>query len=266
MPELPEVEATCRRIAPDIAGKTIEAVHVLSPVAVRPERPRTVARLAAGREIRQVRRRAKNILLDLDGGFTLRIHLGMTGVLRVDAGVSSRTRWWLQLSGGRTLVLDDARLLGRLHVYSSAQLERALAGIGPEPLSPRFTPEAVIELAKQSRQTAKLFLMDQKRIAGLGNIYAAEALFRARIHPRRPVNRLGRPRLEALHAAIRSVLREAVRSATMAYKGPGKFHEAERFACAVYDREDEPCFVCGRGIRRVEQGGRSTYYCPKCQR
>jgi formamidopyrimidine-DNA glycosylase len=266
MPELPEVEATCRRIAPKITGRTIRAVEILNPIAVRPQQPAQVAELAAGRKIREVRRRAKNILIDLSGGLTIRLHLGMTGHVRTDPEVFPRTRCRLELSGGRTLALDDSRLLGRLHVYSREELERALGKAGPEPLSREFTPEALAALAGKSRLAAKLFLMDQHRIAGLGNIYAAEALFRARISPRRPMNRISRARLEALHAAIRTVLREAVRSATMAYNRPGKFQEAEGFVRAVYGREGEPCSVCGRNIRRIDQGGRSTYYCPNCQR
>lgn len=241
-------------------------MEILNPIAVRPQRPAHTAELAEGRRIEQVRRRAKNILIDLSGGITLRIHLGMTGHLRTDPEVFPRTRWRLELSGGRTLVLDDPRLLGRLHADTREQIEGALARMGPEPLERSFTAETLVAMAAKSRLAAKLFLMDQNRIAGLGNIYAAEALFHAHISPKRPMNRVSRAKLEALHAAIRATLREAVRSATMAYKRPGKFQEAERFACAVYGREGEPCFICGRKIRRVEQGGRSTYYCPNCQR
>lgn len=266
MPELPEVEAARRSIAPAIAGKTIRAVEILNPIAVRPQSPGSVAELAAGRRVREVRRRAKNLLLDLSGGVTLRVHLGMTGDLRTGPEVFPRTRWRIHLSGGRILALDDARLLGRLHAYTRDQLEAVLGKLGPEPLSREFTAEALAALAGKSRLAAKLFLMDQSRIAGLGNIYAAEALFRARIGPRRPMNRVSDARLEALHAAIVATLREAVGSATMAYNRPGKFQEAERFACAVYGREGEPCIACGRSIRRFDQGGRSTYYCPNCQR
>jgi formamidopyrimidine-DNA glycosylase len=138
--------------------------------------------------------------------------------------------------------------------------------LGPEPLSSEFTAAALINACRQSRKSAKLFLMDQRQVAGLGNIYASEALFHAHIHPATPVNRLRRSKLEALHAAIIAVLRNAVKSATIAYARPGRFQEAEEFHPAVYDKEGERCRVCGRKIRRLVQGGRSTYYCPGCQR
>jgi formamidopyrimidine-DNA glycosylase len=134
-----------------------------------------------------------------------------------------------------------------------------------EPLSDAFTLDYLITAAR-ARKPAKLFLMDQQHIAGLGNIYAAEALFRSRIHPAKLISKLRRPKLEALFHAIRDVLQEAVLSSEAAYSVPGRFQEAESFACSVYDREGEPCFVCSRKIRRITQGGRSTYYCPTCQK
>ncbi len=266
MPELPEVEAICRRIAPLVARRTIRAVHVVRALVVRPQRPARIARIAEGRKILDVRRRGKNILIDLSGGFAFRIHLRMTGELRVDRPVRPSTRFWLELSGSHTLVFDDARALGRVHIYSSADLEKIMAGIGPEPLSKDFSLDSFIEAAHDSRQPAKLFLMDQRRIAGMGNIYAAEALFRAAINPRQPMNRIDPQRLMVLHAAIRETLRTAVKSARIAYNHPGKVTEAERFTRAVYGRAGEPCLRCGTEICRIEQGGRSTYYCPNCQR
>lgn len=266
MPELPEVEAICRMISPEITGRTIKAVHVVRALATRPQTPAAVARLATGRKIRAVRRRGKNIVIDLSGGFAIRIHLRMTGHLHVNGEVSPSTRVWFELGRSRALLFDDTRALGRLAVHTVAEMDRLLAPLGPEPLSAEFTPQALIEEALGSRQPAKLFLMDQKHIAGLGNIYAAEALFRARISPAKPANSLSRAKLSSLHGAILSVLQEAVKSAKIAYKYPGKCQETEEFVPAVYGRGGEPCLVCGREIRRIEQGGRSTYYCPKCQR
>ncbi len=266
MPELPEVEAICQTIAPEITGRTIRFVHVLRALVTRPQTPAAIARLASGRKIRAVRRRGKNILIHLSGGYAIRVHLRMTGHLRVDGNVSPSTRVWFELGRSRALLFDDTRALGRLAVHTVAEIEEQLAPLGPEPLSPEFTPERLIEEARGSRQPAKLFLMDQKHVAGLGNIYAAEALFRARVSPTRPIGTLSRAKLRRLHAAIVSVLREAVKSAKIAYKHPGRCKETEDFIPAVYDREGAPCLICGRGIRRIEQGGRSTYYCPKCQR
>jgi len=262
MPELPEVEAICGMISPAITGRTIKAVHVVRALATRPQAPAAVARLATGRKIRAVHRRGKNIVIGLSGGLAIRIHLRMTGHLHVDGKPSASTRVWFELGRGRALLFDDPRALGRLAVHTEAEIQRLLAELGPEPFSPEFTPQWLIEEARRSRQAAKLFLTDQKHVAGLGNIYAAEALFRARIHPARPVNSLSPARLATLHGAILSVLREAVKSAKIAYKYPGKSLETEEFAPAVYGRGGEPC----RAIRRIVQAGRSTYYCPKCQR
>jgi formamidopyrimidine-DNA glycosylase len=266
MPELPEVEAICQTIAPQITGRTIRAVHVLRALVTRPQAPAAVARLATGRKIRSVYRRGKNIVIGLSGGYSIRVHLRMTGHLLVNGEVSPSTRAWFELGRGRALLFNDTRALGRLAVYTAAEIDRLLAPLGPEPLSPDFTPERLIEEARGSRQPAKLFLMDQKRVAGLGNVYAAEALFRARVSPARPAGTLSPARLRDLHAAIVGVLREAVRSAKIAYKQPGRCKETEEFIPAVYGREGAPCPICGRGIRRIVQGGRSTYYCPKCQK
>jgi formamidopyrimidine-DNA glycosylase len=161
------------------------------------------------------------------------------------------------------MVLDDPRLLGTFHLLTEAEVESKLADIGVDPLGRRFTPEFFVEAARRSRRPAKLFLMDQSPVSGLGNIYAAESLFRGRVAPTRPIGSIREPRLRALHAAIREVLREAVPAAIRSYKHPG-LHEGMKYR--VYDREGQPCLVCGRKIKRIEQGGRSTYYCPNCQR
>ncbi|HYM12586.1 MAG TPA: zinc finger domain-containing protein, partial [Bryobacterales bacterium] len=166
---------------------------------------------------------------------------------------------------GRALVFDDPRGLGVMRVLNPAQLAGLLRSIGVDPLSHEFTPERFASLARSSRAAIKLLLMNQRRIAGLGNIYAAEALYRAGIDPRRIAARLSRPRLVRLHAAIVDVLREALRSATAAYQRPRGFAEAESFDCGVYGREGLPCPRCGRPVRRFAQGGRSTYFCPGCQ-
>ena len=137
---------------------------------------------------------------------------------------------------------------------------------GVDPLDTGFTRDGFAALARQARGAIKTWLMDQRRLAGLGNIYAAEALFQAGIHPRRVGATLSRPRLDRLHGAIVRVLRAAVQSASLAYQRPGGFANGELFDPAVYGREGQPCPRCGRPIRRIAQGGRSTYFCPGCQR
>ena len=263
MPELPEVEAVCRKLRRDAAGARIVSVHLWR------RRNRRLQTGAAGRTIRKIERRGKNILLHLDGDLAIRIHLRMTGNLYVIPDIRHRpttTRDWFKLADGRGLILDDPRALGVVELRTGAEIETLMRGLGPEPLSPDFTLETFLDAARQSQTPAKLFLMDQNRIAGLGNIYAAEALHRARVHPAKPMNRLSRHKLQALHQAIVRVLTDAVQSACIAYTGPGRFKASETFSLAVYGREGEPCPVCGRRVRRYVQGGRSTYYCPGCQR
>ncbi len=267
MPELPEVEAICRRLKPQVAGKRILGVEVLRAGSVKPQKPADLVRLATGRKIQDVRRRGKNILIDLSGGLTIRIHLRMTGDVFVEnAERRASDRVVFELSRGRRLVFNDPRALGVVHIHTAKEAERLLADLGPEPLSDDFTLERFVAEARRSRQPAKLFLMDQTHVAGLGNIYAAEALCRAGIHPARPVNRVRTGRLEALYFAIVSVIRDAVQSTTISYSRPGRFREAESFTRFVYGRENEPCCLCGRRIRRIVQAGRSTYFCPGCQK
>ncbi len=265
MPELPEVEAVCRRLREQVVGARIVEARV-----VRCGTP-AIERLAPGRRIESVERRGKHILMGLSGGLALDIHLRMSGDLFVIAGGGpspASARIWLALAGRkrRAIILDDPRALAVANVLSVAQVEALDKGLGPEPLSGDFTRERFSDAARRSRQPAKLFLMNQRRVAGIGNIYAAEVLFRARIGPRRPIGRLRPSRLAALYSAIVSVLRDAVQSTFIAYSGPGEFRDAETFPLAVYGRERQPCLVCGAKIRRIVQGGRSTYFCPGCQR
>ena len=262
MPELPEVEAVVRKLRAETAGQVILATRVDRCAAP------TMARRATGRSIEAVERRAKHILIRLSGGMTLHAHLRISGNLRLipDGRVhTDYARVVFRLSGGGALVLADPRALARVEVRPSPDIDAEMSKLGPEPLSAAFTLERFLTDARASRQPAKLFLMDQRRVAGLGNIYAAEALFRAGIHPERPMRSLRRPRLAALYRAIVEVLRLAVQSAVEAYTGPGLVTEAEVFPVAVYGMEGEPCTGCRRKIRRIPQGGRSTYFCPGCQ-
>ena len=260
MPELPEVEAVCRKLRREATGATIASLCTERPVE---------QSLACSPTIQRIERRGKNILLHLSTNKTIRIHLRMTGNLYVIPDHRLRpayTRAWFEFADGRALVFEDTRRLGTVTVHTAAELERILEKVGPEPLSRQYTAEAFIASTRGLRQPAKLFLMDQRRIAGLGNIYAAEALFAAGINPRKPIGAVSRAKSTALHTAIRAILREAVKSAVRAYSRPGAFQEAEGFTPQVYGREGKPCHVCNSLIRRITQGGRSTYFCPRCQR
>jgi formamidopyrimidine-DNA glycosylase len=269
MPELPEVEAVCRKLRKQAIGATIVAAHIERRRITTPQDPTEVEALATGRTIERIDRRGKNILIGLSGGVAMRVHLRMTGNLYVVpdyrlrvSGVSA----WFELDDGRGLIFEDTRGLGALTIHDAAALRKLLDGLGPEPLARQFTAAALIRSAARLRQPAKQFLMDQRRVAGLGNIYATEALFAARIDPRKPIGSVSSRKLTALREAIVRILRNAVRSAYSAYTRPGGFQEAEDFPLLVYGREAQKCLRCGTAIRRIAQGVRSTYYCPKCQR
>ncbi|MBI5086678.1 MAG: bifunctional DNA-formamidopyrimidine glycosylase/DNA-(apurinic or apyrimidinic site) lyase [Acidobacteria bacterium] len=263
MPELPEVESVVVRLRDAAPWAKIAACGQFRPTTARGLK-RTV-----GRAVEAAERRGKNIILRLSGEAFLRIHLKMTGGLHVipDAKLRKSTvRAWLTLDDGRAIVLNDPRALGRISFHHAKEERSLFADLGPEPFSEEFTPEYLIAAAKRTSKPAKIFLMDQRAVAGLGNIYAAEALFHARIHPAAPARQLSAKKLAVLHRVIRDVLELALRSASAAYEDPGGFAEAEDFPVAVYGREGEPCPRCAARVRRVAQGGRSTYYCPKCQK
>lgn len=239
MPELPEVEAVCRKLRAAAVDSRITGVTVYRPHMTYPQAAALVRRRAQGRKILAVRRRGKHILLDLEGGFTAHVHLRMTGDLLVvrDAGLRPETaRIWFALEDGRALILDDPRALGRVTVRHSAEVDDLLRAIGPELFDAVFTPTPAYLAAAAARtpKAAKIFLMDQRAVAGLGNIYASEALFEARIHPATPACDLSTRKVNRLHGAIVEVLTTALHSAISAYGAPGGFAEGESFPAAVY--------------------------------
>jgi formamidopyrimidine-DNA glycosylase len=192
----------------------------------------------------------------------------MTGNLYVIPDIrlhSATTRAWLELQNGSGVVFDDPRALGKMQVHPTAALDATLAGdVGFE--AHEITASDFAAMARKAKKPMKLLLMDQAKVAGLGNIYAAEALFEAKIDPRKIAASVSRPKLERLHAIIVKMLEDAKESAYKAYTDPGYFAEGESFPVQVYNREGQPCFVCERPIKRIPQGGRSTYFCPTCQR
>jgi formamidopyrimidine-DNA glycosylase len=265
MPELPEVEAVVRQLRKDAIGANIKRVQVLRPRTVQPQSAAIVAR-AERRRVEAIDRRGKNIVVALSGGLAMRVHLRMTGILRVipDARLhTASTRVMFTLSDGRGLAFEDRRVLGTVHLHDRQELEAKLSKLGPEPLSRKFTAKYLAEAAARSKRPIKIFLMDQEVVAGIGNIYAAEALFAAGVHPSEPADRVREEKLITLHASIPNVLRTAVRDAVKWYSVPDK-HEGMHFS--VYGRRGEPCHICATAIKTMEQGGRTTYYCPRCQR
>jgi formamidopyrimidine-DNA glycosylase len=270
MPELPEVEAVVRSLkANGLEGSRLKSAKVLRASVARPQTARELETLTVRTTILAVERRAKNILIHLSNGQSIRIHLRMTGDVTVKAlndpePAVTRVVWILD--GKKKLLFTDGRALGSVHVYPTSELKEKLAKLGPEPLGRSFTVRRFVEIAGRSRLAAKLFLMDQTKIAGLGNIYAAEALFKARISPTVAICSLSFEQLKSLHLAVRSVLRSAVQSVDKAYRLPGGFrHQRNHLARSVYGRRGKPCAVCGSEIQRISQGGRSTYFCARCQ-
>lgn len=269
MPELPEVEAVTRKLRTAATGARLVEFGSYRAQMVRPRTVDHVRKETEGRTVEACGRRGKQILLHLSGGLVVRVHLRMTGNLVVipDRRLRPKTaRLWFDFEDGRAMVLDDPRALGRLSVHRTEELDAVFADLGPEPLSEEFTAEHLIAEARRTTKPMKTFLMDQKAVVGLGNIYAAEALFQARVHPARAARKVSESRLRVLHDRIVAVLRVALDSAIAAYTQPGGFEEGEFFPVAVYGREGEPCPECGSRVKRIPQGGRSTYYCPNCQR
>ncbi|HUI07522.1 MAG TPA: DNA-formamidopyrimidine glycosylase family protein [Verrucomicrobiae bacterium] len=243
MPELPEVQILVNQLARQLTGARIRAVEVRD---AKIELPRRVV----GRKIQGVRRRGKNIIFDLAGGLHLLVHLRMTGWFEFSEPKHYRVA---VRTGKGTAYFEDRRRLGVMKVLTSAQLLRTLAALGPDPL---VDGGNLSRLAKTSR-AIKVALLDQQLIAGVGNIYASESLWRARIDPRRRADRLGPAELNALRRGIIGSIRQAI-----GY-GPDIF-EAQQFA--VYGRQGKPCRRCGSRIRHIVQAQRSTFYCATCQR
>lgn len=271
MPELPEVETTRRGIEPSLRGRRIVALEVRDR-RLRWPLPRGLERRVTGRRILGVRRRAKYLLIDTDGG-TLIAHLGMSGSLRVvDAATPLRVHdhFDLVLDSGRCLRFNDPRRFGSLHWVAGDPLGHPLlARLGPEPLGPDFDGAYLWGRARGRRVAIKLLIMNAQVVVGVGNIYASEALFRAGIRPGTQSRRVSRERMRALAGAIRSVLSEAVRvggTTLRDYVSPDGEPGYFRQKLYVYERAGEPCRRCGTPIRHTVLGQRSTYFCPACQR
>ncbi|MEO5612498.1 MAG: bifunctional DNA-formamidopyrimidine glycosylase/DNA-(apurinic or apyrimidinic site) lyase [Sphingomicrobium sp.] len=268
MPELPEVETTVRGLARVLEGRRLTRVEPRRADLRRPF-PKDLGQRLTGAMVIGLRRRAKYGLIDTDRGDTLLFHLGMSGRWRINpAEIGKHDHLLLETDDGCRLALNDPRRFGSLDLVPTAAVEQwaPIAALGPEPLG-----LDVMDLKRRlSGRTAavKLLLLDQRIVAGLGNIYVCEALFRAGINPRRAGGKLSLERLRRLVPAIKDVLAEAIEaggSSLRDFSSPdgelGYFSKS----FAVYDREGEPC-SCGGRVKRIVQGGRSTFYCPRCQR
>lgn len=273
MPELPEVETIVRDLRDLVIGAEIARVTVKFPDVLVAAAPAEFAAGLARRRIRDVQRRAKNIVLSLDDGSALVINLGMTG--RVVVSTSERAEDLrhvavkLDLTDGRALLYDDVRRFGRLEHFAPGHWERRALEFGVEPLSPEFSGERLYELTRLSITPIRNWLLDPYRVAGIGNIYANEALYRARIRPTRRANTLTRAETARLRDALVDVLEKAIemRGTTMSdYRDASGEEGAFWDVRKVYAREGEPCERCGSAIKRIVLSNRSAFYCPKCQR
>lgn len=275
MPELPEVELVARSLNRYLRKRGILTAKLLRARLAPATTPEEFSRLLGGSSVERVSRRGKHILIHLSPSLVLITHLRMTGrfmLLPLEVELPKFTHAVFHLDDERRLVFTDQRHFGMMNIVRAAHLyeTKELRSLAPEPFSADFTHDYLHNALLRSRRTLKETLIDQKRVAGLGNIYAAEAMFLARANPFQTANAFSPRRIPLLHQAILSVLEEAIRHGAKRRVDPSNidgsyFGGGRRGRWRVYDREGEPCGVCCAGIRRVAHGGRSTYFCPRCQ-
>jgi formamidopyrimidine-DNA glycosylase len=279
MPELPEVEAVAQTLRPLVERRRIRCVHVLHAIATKPQDPSQVARLAEGQLIQSVQRKGKYLWLQLARGIVT-LHFKLDGQLlwfsnakkmfevanQKESGVHVDVAF--ELNNG-VLGFADGRHFGRVLVYESAKACPALARLGVDAISQDFTPARFVEMLATSRRPLKEFLLDQSHVAGIGNIYSCESLWHAKLDPRRRANSLKAMEGGRLHKAIVSVLARALECCL---HPPPDFRDANWWfqglekVLRAYDCEGKPCRRCGNAIKRIAQGGRSTYFCMHCQK
>ncbi|MGH2990769.1 MAG: bifunctional DNA-formamidopyrimidine glycosylase/DNA-(apurinic or apyrimidinic site) lyase [Solirubrobacterales bacterium] len=271
MPELPEVETIRRQLEPELVGRRIASVEVLDERLTRPDSPRELERACAGRTIEAVERRGKYLLLRLDAARSLVMHLRMTGnlVLGERRDDVRYLRAVINLEGGAALLFTDLRRFGTAVVLDDDDLEEYMAPrAGVEPLTGGLTAERIGELAEGRRAPLKSFLLIQSGVAGIGNIYADEALWRARLHPLSPAGSMRPEHWERLRDGIVGALEAGLDNGGASiddYRDARGEDGTMQEEFLVHTREGLPCPRCGTEIRRIVLGGRSTYFCPGCQ-
>ncbi len=285
MPELPEVETIRRQLEPELDGRRIEGLEILDERWSRPRAPGELAAAVSGRRVTGLDRRGKYLLMRLDRGETLTMHLRMTGNLLIVDRLGGRfaaeerlyrpseeerhLRARFRLDDGRELWFTDPRRFGEAFLLGDEALEERFRGrVGVEPLSEDFTPEALAAMAAGRTAPLKSFLLNQAGVAGVGNIYADEALFRARLHPLSPAGSMRSPHHEALHDAVVETLEAGIAGGGASiddYRDARGERGAMQEEFLVHTREGKGCVACGESIRRIVVGGRSTYFCPSCQ-
>lgn len=273
MPELPEAETIVRGLRRTVVGERIRRVEVVHADVLRQPR-RALTRALSGRTLTGVERRGKNVVVRLDDGSVLAVNLGMTGRLlpfpEPPAGDARPTHPAVRLRfvSGAVLVFDDQRRFGTVEALDAAAWEERSARMGPEPLSRAFSPSRLHRDLGTSRSPVRSWLLDQRRIAGVGNIYAAEALYLAGVHPERRSSEISLEEATRLHSAVRSVLRAAIQhggTTIRDYRNAEGGEGAYGRRLQVYGRDGEPCHACGATVERVVFSNRSAFYCPVCQ-
>jgi formamidopyrimidine-DNA glycosylase len=270
VPELPEVETIVRELRPHVVGKAIHDAHVdwaRSIAHPLEDIPRFCAGLR-GRQFVDLWRRGKFAVFALDDGQHMLVHLRMSGrLLLAPGGKPQHLRLVLHLSGGGRLYFYNQRKFGRLWLVDDP--DAVLGDLGPEPLSKEFTPELFLSLLQKRRGMLKPLLLNQRFLAGLGNIYADESLFRAGLHPQRTADTLTEADVRSLHQAIQGVLRQALAHHGTTFDGifvrPQGEEGRQQEGLLVYGQQDQPCTRCGTPIERIVVGGRGTHLCPRCQ-
>ena len=273
MPELPEVETVRRQLEPVLVGRRFDRVEISDPRLVRPFEPVAVAAELEGERVAEVDRRGKYLIFRFESGRVLLVHLRMTGSFRHRRNGMGEDdphrRAVVRLDDGSDVAYRDVRRFGTWLLVEPDELEPYLADrLGEEPLLTGFTPARLARRLAGRRAPVKAALLDQRTLAGLGNIYVDEALWRARIHPKRPARDLDANDVRRLHGAIRSVLKTAIerRGSTLRdYSTPRGRRGSMQREFKVYGRENQPCDRCGTPIEKTRAGGRGTWYCPHCQ-
>ena len=270
MPELPEVETVRRRIAPLLEGRTLDSVEISDARLTRPLDPVEVARELEGERVSVVDRRGKYLIVRFESGRALLIHLRMTGsVLEGEHDADAHRRAVVRLDDGSHVSYRDVRRFGTWLLLEPDEVTSYVdSKVGPEPLAEAYKAKHLGEKLAKRKAPIKAAILDQRTVAGVGNIYADEALWRSRIHPLLPANELDADRVKALHRAIRKVLELGIArqgSTLRDYRTPSGESGGMQHEFKVYGRDGEPCERCGTPIDKIRVGGRGTWYCPRCQ-
>ena len=268
------METIAADLRPHLVGRTIVRCDLRFPTIVRHPEPETFVDLVAGLRIESVKRRGKYILIALDEERVLVVHLGMTGQLRIvmpSTPIADHTHAIFDLDDGRQLRYRDPRRFGRILLGTEADLldARAMPRLGPEPIDPDFSAHQLYAALRRRKAPLKAVLLDQKILAGVGNIYADESLHRARLRPDRIARRVSRKSAERLHESLRTSLETAIRnrgSSVDTYRDAWGEMGGQQEVLLVYGRAGEPCFTCGRPLSSIRIAGRTTVFCRHCQR